>query len=169
VKRNSIPLILLITIIVLSTGYVTTRVYAQDFESITHPEDFIIKEDESASITWIVTITAVIDPKYDVYIDGNVYINNFTWVLNDGTGIITINVNESGPGSYNYVIFVRDGEGHQISDDVRVTIEAKTEVQRFFEEYWLWILIVTIFVGSMIGMVFIRRKGFKTGEGILDR
>ena len=47
----------------------------------------------------------------------NYTLTNFPWILDGGTGIISINVNTSvSPGDYTYIIFVSDGDGHEISD-----------------------------------------------------
>ena len=167
-KRRIIP-ILIISVVLCSICFIPLS-NAQDFDSISQPPDFSVKENDNAGITWTVEIDTAPDPTYDVYRNGVTYISDFEWELNDGVGVISIIVEtDIGIGVYNYTIVVKDGSGYEISDEVLVTVEGRSGFAIWWSEWWIYLVFGTLLVGTMTAMVFIRRKGFKSGESLLDR
>jgi len=166
-KRRIIP-ILIISSVICSLCLIPL-INAQDFDSISHPPDFTVKQnDDNLSITWEVAIDAVTTPTYDVYRNGISYISGFEWELDGGVGIISIIVEtDLILGVYNYTVVVKDGDGHEISDEVMVTIEGRSGFAIWWSEWWIYLVFGTLLVGAMTAMVFIRRKGFKRGESII--
>ncbi|MHA1111097.1 MAG: hypothetical protein ACTSRE_08330 [Promethearchaeota archaeon] len=166
-KRRIIP-ILIISSVICSLCLIPL-ISAQDFDSISHPPDFTVKQNDNLSIIWEVSISAVTTPTYDVYRNGIIYISGFDWELDGGVGIISINIDTSvGVAVYNYTIIVKDGDGHEISDEVMVTIEGKSGFTIWFEKWWVYIIVVPLMVGMVVAMVFIRRKGFQKGESLIS-
>jgi hypothetical protein len=141
---------------------------AQDFDSISHPPDVRVKKGDNISLTWTVTINSVTDPTYDVYINGIKEIDGFDWTLEGNQGSFTIYVNTSVAGVFNYTIVVMDGAGHEISDDVIVTIESRTQFGAWLSDGgWIYIVTGAGLVIFMTLMVFVRQKGFKKSESII--
>lgn len=167
-KRRIVPI--LIISLVLCSLYLIPLSIAQDFDSISHPPDFTVKENDNAGITWTVEIVSAPDPTYDVYRNGVTYISDFEWELDGGVGIISIIVEtDVGLGVYNYTIVVKDGAGHEITDEVMVMVEGRSGFAVWWSEWWVYLVFGTLLVGTMTAMVFIRRKGFKSGESLLHR
>ncbi|TFG17226.1 MAG: hypothetical protein EU530_10940 [Promethearchaeota archaeon] len=165
-KRQIIP-ILIISTVIFSLCLIPL-ITAQGFDSISHPPDITVKQNDNLSISWFVTISSVTTPTYDVYRNGIVYISGFEWELIEGTGDISIIIDTGvSLGVYNYTIVVKDGAGHQISDEVLVTIEGRSGFAVWWSEWWVYLVFGTLLVGVMTAMVFIRRKGFKNGESII--
>ena len=167
-KRRSILTFILISFI-CSIALVSIA-NAQDFTSISQPPDFTVKQNENASITWEVSISSVTTPTYDVYRNGIAYISDFDWVLEGTTGEITIHIETDNLGLFNYSITVKDGAGHEISDEVFVTIEGRTGLGEWWtaKSGWVYVVFGTVLVGSMVAMALMRRKGFRKSGSMIS-
>lgn len=166
-RRSFVIFSILLILCTLSTISLTN---AQDFDSISHPDNLTIKEGEETSITWVVSIVSVTTPTYDVSRDGIVYLSDYIWELEGTTGIITIyEIGKNLPiGVYSYSIVVKDGNGHVISDEVLVTVKAKSEFSQWWENWWTYIVFGVLLIGFMTSMVLIRRRGFRKGGSLIS-
>jgi PGF-pre-PGF domain-containing protein len=111
-------------------GNWTFEGFTQEFEIIQdttppvidQPLDIQLEQDATGSITWVVTET---NP--DKY-----------WVLRNSTEVVppgdyknndelTVSINTSTLGIWNYTIFVNDTSGNETSDEVKITVQEKAQ------------------------------------------
>ena len=167
-KRRTLLLFFSIAII-CAISYTSISI-AQDFDSISNPPDISASKGESVGITWQVSISSVTAPTYDVYINSQIYIDDFVWELEGNTGIITINVNTDTIGSYNYTIVVKDGAGHEISDEVIVTIGEPGWWENFWSSRTGYIIFGVLAFAFFFGLLYVvRKRGMSKSDSIIPR
>ncbi len=111
-------------------------------------------------LSWIVLDENVTNPVYTIY-------RNTTWILNQtwqSNILINYNIDGLDVGVYNYILFVYDGWGNQVADNVKVTVVAELDEPEdtppnleFLKEIGFGLLVAFGTVG--LSMLIIRRFG----------
>ena len=142
---------------------------APEFDSISHPPDFTVRQGDTSSITWEWTISSVTTPTYYVYRNGVEIIPGWTWTFDGFGGSITVDVQTGNLGLFNYTIVVKDGAGHEITDEVFVTVEEKSGFLKWWTDQsgWVYVVFGIALLGFMTAMVLIRQRGFKKSESMI--
>jgi hypothetical protein len=109
--------------------------------SLSSPSDQQVTLGEDAEITWVVTSTAYPRGGYQLILDGGL-IDSGTW--NNGENLILTVTNPSQVGTYNVTVYVEDGYGNSLSDQVQLQVNAPPA------DYTL-----PIIIGGVVGAVVI--------------